>query len=590
MSWRERLPTELIPTPIPVDSKKKSVEIEEYRRRFRSRKIEFAIKFGGWLSGVLWRAIRGHKDEREDAKRLRLLFESLGALWIKLGQLISLRSDVLSPAMCEELARLQFRSVGFPWFQAKRIMEEDLGRPVTQVFASIEPTPMAAASICQVHRARLRGSGFEVIVKVQRPYVEQDMTRDMQILELFLGIFKTLHIMSFLRWDSLIWELRQILLEEVDYRYEASNQRRMRKMLRPQRVYVPRLIDDLCSKRVLVMEYVPGGLMSDYLELYRSDPAKLAAWLEENNIDPKRTGIRLFRSFFRQLMEENFFHADLHPGNILLLRDSRFCLIDFGSAGSVERNLLRIYTMSLMALAEQDFRRAVDYTLLMCEELPPVGIDEAKVEMIRSYREWSARSALRGVDYHDKSIAAAGAASGQVMGKYKIAASWQFLKVSRTWVTMDASLSYLIDDSNFISMIKSYFRDRNKRMKRSKGKPAVESVVNGLSEVFLLEGENLRRQMQRLGDVTSTAAAVIAMVLTGVRYLVALAILIQTAYLILEQLFKIRIPALGLRLFEGFEDRWSLGAMGWLLVLIVMTLLWFRIGRIVRGLLTKEAA
>jgi ubiquinone biosynthesis protein len=241
-------------------------------------------------------------------------------------------------------------------------------------------------------------------------------------------------------------------------------------------------------------------------------------------------------------------------------------------------------------LAEQDFRRAVDYTLLMCEELPPVGIDEAKVEMIRSYREWSARSALRGVDYHEKSIAAAGAASGQVMGKYKIAASWQFLKVSRTWVTMDASLSYLIDDSNFISMIKSYFRDRNKRMKRSKGKPAVESVVNGLSEVFLLEGENLRRQMQRLGDVTSTAAAVIAMVLTGVRYLVALAILIQTAYLILEQLFKIRIPALGLRLFEGFEDRWSLGAMGWLLVLIVMTLLWFRIGRIVRGLLTKEAA
>jgi ubiquinone biosynthesis protein len=267
--------------------------------------------------------------------------------------------------LCEELSQLQFRSVGFPWRQAREIIEKDLGRPVEEIFASIEQMPMAAASICQVHRARLRGSGFEVIVKVQRPYVEQDMARDLHILELFIGFFKALNIMSFLRWDSLIWELRQILLEEVDYRYEASNQRRMRKMLRPQRVYVPHLVDDLCTKRVLVMEYVPGGLMSDYLELYRSDPAKLADWLRENNIDPKRVGVRLFRSFFRQLMEENFFHADLHPGNILLLRDSRFCLIDFGSAGSVEANLLRFYTMSLMALAERDFRRAVDYTLLM---------------------------------------------------------------------------------------------------------------------------------------------------------------------------------------------------------------------------------
>lgn len=591
MQWRETLPSELIPTPIPVPDRSKTVEIQEYRKRFSSRTIEFVVKFGGWIGGNLWRQVRGIKDERESAIRLRLLFESMGALWIKLGQLISLRADVLSPAMCEELSKLQFRSVGFPWSQAKPILEAELKQPVEAIFDSIDEMPMAAASICQVHRGHLREGGGDVVVKVQRPYVEEDLGRDLHILKLIIGTFKGLHILTYLRWDSLLWELRQILIEEVDYRFEASNQRRMRKMLRKQKIYVPRLVDHLCTKRVLVMEYVPGALMSDYLELYRTDPKRLAEWRQQNNIDAERVGVRLFHSFFRQMMEDNFFHADLHPGNILLLRDSRFCLIDFGSAGTVEASLLRIYTMSLSALGEKDFRRAVDYTLLMCEDLPSLGIEEAKTEMVRSYREWSAKSELQGIDYHEKSIAAAGTASGQVMGKYKIAASWQFLKISRTWVTLDSSLSYLLEDSNFIKLIHSYFKSSKRRQRRRMARAGVfTKVAGGLSELFLLEGTNLRRQTQRLSEAAGKAASVTAIGLTGVRHTLLLLMLLICSLLVTSLLRYLGVLPTALTLLANLQNRWALSPQDWLLVLVIATFLWLRTGRMIRGLLTKETA
>jgi ubiquinone biosynthesis protein len=587
MPWKDTCPQRLIPTPIPVDRLRKQVSIQESRKRFSSRKVEFAVKFGGYVLGGIWRGIRGKKTPEDEAVRLRMLFESMGALWIKVGQLISLRSDVLSQPMCEELSKLQFRSVGFPWAQAKQTIEADLKRPIEEVFESIEEIPMAAASICQVHRAKLRAGGADVIVKVQRPYVEEDLSRDLHILEILIGIFKGFGALSYLRWDSLLWELKQILLEEVDYRFEASNQRRMRKMLHKQLVYVPKLFDHLCTKRVLVMEFVPGALMSDYLDLYRNDPAKLREWLAENEIDKSKVGVRLFLCFFRQLMEENFFHADLHPGNILLLKNSRFCLIDFGSAGSIEANLLRIYTMSLTALGEGDYRRAVDYTMLMCEDLPSTGLDDAKAEMVRAYREWTAKAALAGVDYHEKSIAAAGTASGRVMGKYKIAASWQFLKISRTWVTLDSSLAYLLDDSNFIKLIHQYFKDRQKRQRKEKkkGPTGMEAILGGLGEMVLLQGGNLRRQTQRFSEAAGKAASVAAISFTGMRHaLMALMILL----LIGELRAEIPVPGIVVSLLELVEHHWPIGTSGWFVVLGVMAFVWLRLGRIVRGLLTRE--
>jgi ubiquinone biosynthesis protein len=173
------LDRELVPTALGDSRRTRGVEEHPPARPPRLRKLYLTRRFlalGGWLA---WRRLRGGPTPIELAVRLRRLFESLGGLWIKLGQLVAMRRDLLSAEFCAELGRLQDRATGFPGALALRIVEEDLGRPIDTVFEDFEERPFAAASIGQIHRARLRGRGVAVAVKVRRPYVKEAMVADL---------------------------------------------------------------------------------------------------------------------------------------------------------------------------------------------------------------------------------------------------------------------------------------------------------------------------------------------------------------------------------------------------------------------------
>ncbi len=176
-----------------------------------------------------------------------------------------------------------------------------------------------------------------------RPGAEDIFAADMAFFQTVVWWLNRFNIFSYMRWQEAIWELDQIMREETDYRFELSNIRLMRKQLCGHSVYVPRPFPKYCRRRVLVMEFLEGTLMSDYIQVSESDPERLAAWLDENHIEPERVGRRLFMSFMRQIVEENRFHGDLHPGNIMLLRNSRVAFIDFGTVGTLEQNLWRKY-------------------------------------------------------------------------------------------------------------------------------------------------------------------------------------------------------------------------------------------------------
>jgi ubiquinone biosynthesis protein len=201
------------------------------------------------------------------------------------------------------------------------------------------------------------------------------------------------------------------MLEELDYRYEAAHLRRMKASLRRHRIYVPKPYVDYCTPRVLVMEFVPGVLMSDYIAMRKHDPARLVTWQEANNVDPEKVARRLFCSTLRQLLEDNLFHADLHPGNILLLKNSRVALIDLGTVGTVEQEFLRTYRLSLNALVARDFARAADYTLHYAPEAP-TNVLRLREDLVRCYRLWEAKTHLRNLDYHQKSLGSVGTESG----------------------------------------------------------------------------------------------------------------------------------------------------------------------------------
>jgi ubiquinone biosynthesis protein len=446
--------------------------------------------------------------------------EELGGLWIKAGQLLSLRVDLFSEPVCQELSKLQYRAIGFPPELARTIIETELGCPLEQVFASFDDLPLAAASVSQVHWAVLRRKQVLVAVKVQRPNVQQIFQRDLVLLQWLVRLLIRLRVMPHMRLHDAMWELEQIVKEETDYRYEASNMRRMKKTLKSYKVYIPKVFTKHSTDKLLVMEYIDGALMSDFIAMQEQDPLRLATWLSTNNIEPKRVGTRLFLSTMRQVLEDNLFHADLHPGNIVLLRHSRIALIDLGTIGAVPRQVLHIYILGMSALATGDFERAVDYTLHLATHLPLLNLTELREQLVRSYREWEARTHLTQLPYHEKSLAAAGAASSKVLAAYKVQLSWAFMKIGRTWTTLDASLNYLIPNADYVKLFQKYHSEAERRARTwaniyRRVRETTHAISDTLNEYNLLLAPVIRRQTLVFEVVRDKVALAFALVSRG---------------------------------------------------------------------------
>jgi ubiquinone biosynthesis protein len=415
-----------------------------------------------WAVGAAVARLTGRLTAQEKGRRLRVLFESLGGLWVKAGQLLSLRRDIFDDAFCTELAKLQDRAVAFPPEDVRRIVEEDLGLPLELVFDSFDMEQIAAASIGQTHRARLRHGGA-VAVKVQRPGIGEQFRRDLSIIRAIASFYERAGILPFLRWREMVAELEEILREELDYRLEASSIRRMRKSLRRHRIIAPRVFQDYCTRRILVMEFIDGVLMSDYIQTVRQDPVRADAWRRENHVEAEKVAWRLYHSLCRQVFEDNLFHGDLHPGNILLLRNSRVALIDFGSIGSLEVSFLRKYSSFSEAMAHKEYDKAADLLLLLSPMLPSSGLEAAKAEIIRWLRNWAVRAGTEALPYHEKSFTQAMGSLSRIMTGYRIPAAWELLRIDRTWLAIDASLMHLHPNASFMKLARRYWRQRHRR-------------------------------------------------------------------------------------------------------------------------------
>ncbi len=303
----------LVPTPLIDPRTRPPIEIAPQVSPKRQSSFVLFFKLLRFAMHLRWQSKVRKRPAAEIAFEARNFLEELGGLWIKAGQLLSLRVDLLTPEMSDQLAQLQYRSYGFDPAVARALVEEELGATIPQVFSEWEELPFAAASLSQLHRARLR-SGEWVAVKVQRPGIEQLMRRDLGLIVWLLKRMKRVPSVSYIGWDAMIRELSRMLQEEIDYRYELSNMRRMRKILKAHKIRVPKAYRQLSTKRLIVMEFIPGVIMSEFMRTQRTDPDRLDAWLAENHISPRKVGKRLMISFYRQLYEEEIFHGDLHPG------------------------------------------------------------------------------------------------------------------------------------------------------------------------------------------------------------------------------------------------------------------------------------
>jgi ubiquinone biosynthesis protein len=298
---------------------------------------------------------------RTRAKRLRAALEELGPTFAKMGQILSTRPDLLPQAFIDELATLQDRVQPLSESQVVKVMEQELGVPWEDVFATIDPQPMAAGTIAQVHKATL-ADGSRVVAKVQRPTARDDIMQDLGLLELFAK--KTAQRPAFsqvIDLQTIVEHLSDSLRRELDFRQEARNIERMRAVLEPfSRLDVPRVLDEFSTDRLLVMEEIQGGPV---LSAPEGDARKEAAR-------------QLLESYYQQILTDGFFHADPHPGN-LMWWDDKIYFLDLGMVGQLGPEVRQLMLLLLMAFWREDVPFLSDVVLMLAGEEQRGDIDLA---------------------------------------------------------------------------------------------------------------------------------------------------------------------------------------------------------------------
>ena len=346
-----------------------------YRRLERFRQILRVMVrygFGSLFEGLRGRLFRLHHrvlatlrrgeaareyQGRSAPERLRLALVELGPTFVKLGQIMATRRDLVPAAYAAELAKLQDSVPPFAFTEVRRTIREELGDELEAFFTEFEERPVGAASMAQGHRARLRRDGTLVFVKVQRPNIGRTMRLDLEILEIMAdALARHSEELAYFRPKSIVAEFRRSLEHELDFAHERSNQEKFAQQFAGRSgLKVPRLYPEYCTHRLLVMEFISGI------------PGTDVERLRQSGMDLRRLSATCADIILEQFFEHGFFHADPHPGNIFFLPGNVLCYIDFGQMGRVTEDERHACAMMLRHIVQRNYKACVAYFLQLTE-------------------------------------------------------------------------------------------------------------------------------------------------------------------------------------------------------------------------------
>ncbi|MEO6847521.1 MAG: AarF/UbiB family protein, partial [Chthoniobacterales bacterium] len=300
-------------------------------------------------------------------ERFRLTLEELGPTFVKFGQILSSRRDLITDEYFEQLQRLQDEVPPFPSKEARKIIEKEMNRPIDEVFSTFQDEPIGCASIAQVHKAILK-DGTTVAIKVQRPDIEKVIELDMAILiDLARFIEKHAPEASALNPVGVVEEFSHTLMKELDFNNEAQNVERFAKQFEGNEdIKIPTIYRDISSARVLVMEFISGTRIDD------------VALLRKKKIDPIDLANRVTTLIYMQIFDYGFFHGDPHPGNMTVLPGPKIGLYDFGMMGDLSPEFRESIAIMIAGLAEKDHQRTARAIVEMSDE----GIAEDQQQML----------------------------------------------------------------------------------------------------------------------------------------------------------------------------------------------------------------
>lgn len=310
-------------------------------------------------------------------ERARKALEELGPTYVKFGQLLSMRQDLIPEEYAKEFTKLQNRVSPFPFEDVEAMIRSEFGASISELYAEFDENPIAAASIGQVHRAKLH-SGEEVAVKIQRPAIRKIVDADLDIMYSLAG-FAEQHIEEIRLYDpvGVIDEISHSIHAELDYIQEARNIERIRNNLRSDKhVVIPNVYWDYCSEKVLTLEFINGVKCDDFEKL------------QEMGVDRNKVATYGVKTFMKQVFEDGFFHADMHAGNVFVLPDGRIALLDFGMSGHISDEMRDLLIDALVAITKGDLKRYMEILRdfgMIDEETPTYALKNDYEHMLDKY-------------------------------------------------------------------------------------------------------------------------------------------------------------------------------------------------------------
>jgi len=353
----------------------------------RQRDIAEVVLRNGW--DYMRRLLTGGKANEPDLPTpavLRNILTELGPVYVKLGQLLSTRPDILSADYIDALSDLQANVPPVAWSEVEGVLRQQLGQPINSVFAQVDPQPVAAGSIAQTHQAIL-ADGRTVALKIQRPGIDEVIEQDISLIK---GLAELVALTDFGKdYDlvALAEEFTDALRAELDFTSEAAYTDQLRRNLSqskwfdPDRLVVPKINWELTSEKLLVMEWLDGeALLKATLQTATNNG--------DSQIERQAVTTILFRAFFQQIFIDGFFHADPHPGNVFYLKDGRLALLDCGMMGRLDPRTQRLLTEMVLAIVDLDAQRCCQLTLEMSESsqiVSPARLESDYTRLLRKY-------------------------------------------------------------------------------------------------------------------------------------------------------------------------------------------------------------
>ncbi|MDO9516514.1 MAG: AarF/ABC1/UbiB kinase family protein [Methanosarcinaceae archaeon] len=389
-------------------------------------------------------------------ERARQVLEELGPTYVKLGQILSVRQDLIPIEYANEFAKLQDAVSPFEFEYVKKLIRQELGKNIDEIFSEFNPMPLAAASIGQVHRAKLH-DGTDVVVKVQRPGIKKVVEADIDIMYSIAEFAEEhIHDAKLYRSTDVVDEFSRSIHAEMDYTQEARNADRFSTNFKDDpHIYIPIVYWDFCSERVLTLEYIEGTKSNDFERI------------EELGFDRNEIATCGAKAFMKQIFEDGFFHADMHPGNIIIMDDGKIALIDFGMVGHLSDDTRNALIDGLIATSKgetdvfieilRDFDAITEY----------VDVPELKIDLEYLLDKYYGRS-LKQLDASTMMVEMIG-----VLRKHQAKVPTSVALLSKGVVTISGFGAMMVPDFNATILAEPYA----KKMMANRMRP--KSVVSG---------------------------------------------------------------------------------------------------------------